>query len=75
MLTTLGSHWSLDMMSLADCYRVRRLGVPVDLLGEDAAVKAPHPIVSGVLLSLFLLPDLFHTRRISMAFDGPLTTT
>ena len=39
VLTTLASHWSLDMMLLADYYRVPRLRVPVDLLGQDALVE------------------------------------
>ena len=42
VLTALGNHWSLDMMLLADCYHVLRLGVHLDLLGYVApAVAAP----------------------------------
>ena len=75
VLTTLGSHWSLDMMYSLIVIVYLVLVFLLISLGKMRSVKAPHPVVAGVLLSLLLLPDLFHTRRISMDFDGPLTTT
>ena len=75
VLTRLGRHWSLDKMMLADCYRVPRLGVPLDFLGNDALVEgAPSYRCWCSLVSEFL-PELFHIQRISMAFGGPRTIT